>query len=298
MSNRQPPTVLVGCDGSDAAERAAQWAVDYARATGATVRLASAWDWPTFQDVPIVYGEFDPAETANRHMHAVARRVGLSAADTDFVVDKGSPPHVLLELAKDADLLVLGSRGLGGFTRLMLGSVTTACIHHSPCPVAVIRPVEPRVRDGVLVGVDGSPESVEALRWAMRYVAATSTSLTVLRVADHAAVAPTAARTATSGADPVPSDMELSLDELVAEVQTMSPEPLAQEPQVIVAEGSPAGVMVERSADYGLTVVGHRGTGGFRRMLLGSVSTALTRHGSGCTVVVRDAGSGDDDERP
>lgn len=286
MSSRQPPTVLVGCDGSDAAERAAQWAVDYARATGATVRLASAWDWPTFQDVPIVYGEFDPAETANRHMHAVARRVGLSAADTDFVVEKGSPPHVLLGLAKDADLLVLGSRGLGGFTRLMLGSVTTACIHHSPCPVAVIRPVEPKVRDGVLVGVDGSPESVEALRWAMRYAAATSTSLTVLRVADHAA------------ADPVPSDVELSLDELVAEVQTMSPEPLAPEPQVIVAEGSPAGVMVERSADFGLTVVGHRGTGGFRRMLLGSVSTALTRHGAGCTVVVRDAGSGDDDERP
>ncbi len=284
------PIVLVGFDGSPEADQAIAWATRYAKATGGTLRLVTAWDWPTFQDAPIVYGDFDPARSARTQLRRVARRCGLPSDLVDLVVSKGSPPHVLLEQAADADLVVVGSRGLGGFTRLLLGSVSSACVHHAPCPVAVIRPpADPATPGGVLVGVDDSPQSQDALRWAMDYAETAGAPLTVATVIQAAPpwIPIHYASPDRSYVDEVSAAVEVWLAEMVEKELVLRPQRLSPEPELVVLEGDAAGELVRRTKESDLVVVGNRGTGGFHRLLLGSVSSALAQHAACSVVVVR-----------
>lgn len=133
------PVVVVGVDGSSNAEDAVDWAAAYARITGGSLRLVSAWEWPTFEGAPIVLGDYDPRKAAADVLRHAAARVGLPADRVATAVVRGSPTRVLLDTARDADLLVVGSRGRGGFTGLVLGSVSSYCAHHASCAVVVVR---------------------------------------------------------------------------------------------------------------------------------------------------------------
>ncbi len=132
--------MIVGVDGSDTSRRALDWALDEARPRQADVEVIHAWR-PSFVSVAT------RADSANRFA-ALTRNVvatALERADASgppvpvqVKVRTGSGASVLVEAAKDADLVVVGSRGLGSFKRLLLGSVSSHVAHHASCPVVVI----------------------------------------------------------------------------------------------------------------------------------------------------------------
>jgi nucleotide-binding universal stress UspA family protein len=138
-------TIVVGVDGSDGAREALRFALAEARLRGADVRAVAAWHVPV-----AAYGDtFVPPDQAFvDRLESDARRAAeraLEAADgladgvdVETVVREGAPARILLDEAGDADLLVVGSRGLGGFRSLLLGSVSQQCAHHAPCPLVIV----------------------------------------------------------------------------------------------------------------------------------------------------------------
>lgn len=132
------PRVVLGFDGSVPARAALQWAAGYVRAHQGTLTIVEAWEWPTFQGVPVTYG-FDPRRAAKDSVERAAEESELPDGQVRTVVAKGGAAKVLLHEAAGADLLVVAPRGKGGFTGLLLGSVSNHCVHHAPCAVAVVR---------------------------------------------------------------------------------------------------------------------------------------------------------------
>ncbi len=138
--------IVVGVDGSKTAELAVRWAAAEARRRGAGLELVAAWEVPTsnygFGLAPItedvVKGLMQAAE---ENLGAAIDVVRAEAGDVDVTtrVVEGQPAWALLDVSEDADLLVVGSRGLGGFRELLLGSVSQQCAHHARCPVVIVR---------------------------------------------------------------------------------------------------------------------------------------------------------------
>ena len=130
--------VVVGVDGSEGSRRALQWALEEARVRGAPLRAVFAW---SYLDQPgegfdAAYGEDDARQRLDRALEEVAGDVGDVEVERVVVVDL--PARALLDAARDADLLVVGSRGVGGFKGLLLGSVSQQVVQHAPCPVVVV----------------------------------------------------------------------------------------------------------------------------------------------------------------
>ena len=142
--------VVVGVDGSDGSRVATGWAVTEARLRGATLQAVHAWE------VPMIYGPvgigfpYDTSglESAARELldevvdGALADADG-AAVDVERIVSAGGPASSILETAAGADLVVIGRRGLGGFQRLLLGSVSEHVARHAPCPVVVMPATTP-----------------------------------------------------------------------------------------------------------------------------------------------------------
>jgi nucleotide-binding universal stress UspA family protein len=138
-------TIVVGIDGSDSAQAALRFALDEARLRGSAVRAVAVWQvpatWYGGTLAPPVDGLDEELEAGTRRtLERALAGAGERAAglDVESVVREGAPARVLLEEADDAELLVVGSRGLGGFRGLLLGSVSQQCSHHAPCPVVVV----------------------------------------------------------------------------------------------------------------------------------------------------------------
>jgi nucleotide-binding universal stress UspA family protein len=138
--------IVVGVDGSPSSRAALRWAVRQAVLTGGTVDAVMAWQFPrilrTAAWAPIYVDEAAGLEEdARKTLDAVISdevKPGDSQLVTTRVV-QGDPYVVLREAAADADLLVLGSRGHGGFADALLGSVGQYCVHHAHCPVLIMR---------------------------------------------------------------------------------------------------------------------------------------------------------------
>ncbi len=141
-------TIVVGVDKSDGAKAALRFALEEARLHGATLRAVHAWQ-PAYLGAPGIDGPFsyagDELEALRRAAEtALDTALQEVAADTGGVtverrLVEGAPAAVLVEESRDADLLVVGSRGLGGFAKLLLGSVSQQCAHHAECPVVIVR---------------------------------------------------------------------------------------------------------------------------------------------------------------
>lgn len=142
MAQEKQERVVVGVDGSPTSIRALQWALRYAERTGAKIEAVHAWQIPTSYGAPVALlpGE-DFAATAERALNqSVDQEVGgRGGIEVERIADMGYPPKVLVEHSKAADLLVVGSRGHGGFTGTLLGSVSLHCVSHAACPVVVVR---------------------------------------------------------------------------------------------------------------------------------------------------------------
>lgn len=155
------PTVVVGVDGSPESKVALRWAVDYAKTVGARVRAVIAWRWPLSMVVTLPVAEvFDPKEEALKTLDAAVADALADTAAAGVTVDVaacyGPPVAALLEEASRASLLVVGSRGHGGFHGLHLGSTGEQCVRHATCPVVVVRPQDepvPAVAEPVTAGI-------------------------------------------------------------------------------------------------------------------------------------------------
>ena len=140
------PRIVVGVDGSRSSRAALRWAVRQARFIGGTVEAVIAWQIPTMLEnytwAPIYLQEAgDFAEDARKKIDAVISDE-IKPADSQLVrsqVVHGHPAQVLLDAAVGADMLVVGSRGHGSFAEALLGSVSQHCVHHSHCPVLIMR---------------------------------------------------------------------------------------------------------------------------------------------------------------
>lgn len=144
--------IVVGVDGSNESRRALRWALDEARLRNATLEVVHAW---TFAPVATA-GGFVPYVTADvvEAIRLEAEKVvpGMLAEvkeltqgiQIDQAVKEGQAAKILVEAATGADLLVVGSRGHGGFAGLLLGSVSQQCAHHALCPVVIVPPEHDR----------------------------------------------------------------------------------------------------------------------------------------------------------
>ncbi len=137
-----PPMIVVGVDGSEPSKRALRWAADQAKLTGAELTAVTAWEYPpTLGWAPPYPSDFDPNADARQALQATVDTV----LGTDhgvvlhLAVTEGHPAFVLTEAARDATLLVVGSRGHGAFAGMLLGSVSEYCASHASCPVVVVR---------------------------------------------------------------------------------------------------------------------------------------------------------------
>jgi nucleotide-binding universal stress UspA family protein len=133
------PLITVGVDGSPESAKATAWAADQARLTGGTLELVIAWARPVSYGLPLVVGGYDPEAQAREVVEKAAANTDLPTDRLRVTVVNGAAPTVLVAQATNADLLVVGSRGHGGFSELLLGSVSTHCVHHASCPVVVVR---------------------------------------------------------------------------------------------------------------------------------------------------------------
>jgi nucleotide-binding universal stress UspA family protein len=146
-----PRRYLVGVDGSAESIEALRWAVAEARAhSDGNVRAVQVWTMPyrglATSMAPGPYGLPDPSiiedEARLRLAHTIEAVGDTSPVEVRAELHEGQPAAVLIRLAQDADLVVVGSRGRGGFAALLLGSVSAQVVRHAPCSVVVIRPAD------------------------------------------------------------------------------------------------------------------------------------------------------------
>ena len=145
MSTRPASPVVVGFDGSPESEVALRFAADEARMRGAPLRIVHAWEpsasgylGEAFAPTPDAFVEAE--RRADVVLRAALEELRGETVEVEALAEEGGPAGVLLEQAADAALLVVGSRGLGGAKRLLLGSVSQHLAHHATCPLVIVRP--------------------------------------------------------------------------------------------------------------------------------------------------------------
>ena len=275
-------TVVVGLDGSPSAERALEWAIDQAQRESRQLSLAHGVD-------PSGSVWVDPAGIDHRavlsalHADAVVMldhaREQISGEAPDLVVHEvlrmSDARVTLLELSEQAAMLVVGSRGRGPIKSLLLGSVSLAVSREARCPVVVVRPSNPGiVRNGVLVGADGTDRSLATLEFAYRQASLHQLPLTIMHCFWDA-------RPGTEE-EPVASDVRLVLSESLAGLGEKFPEVQARTELV---RGMADERLVRASQRMDLVVVGAHHGGTLTTLLYGSIANAVLEHAT-CPVAI------------
>lgn len=276
MKSTDRKIMLVGYDGSPAADVALQWAAETATFHGHTVRalIADPDDAPRPVDTDSL-----PDEEMSAHVHAVLAAAGV-AGGADRCSGHAIP--VLLREAATAHMLVVGSKGHGWAVDAAGGSVSQHLARHAPCPVVVARDAVQPDAARIVVGVDGSQESRAALEFACRRAGRTGETVVALHAwrpgrvnVDERGQLPRklAARAAAAGA---------AIERYVAEARAAHPDvDLMTDTMALPA----ARALSDTSENASLVVTGSRGRGVLAGLLLGSVSHHLL-HWARCPVAV------------
>ncbi|MFK0251609.1 universal stress protein [Amycolatopsis azurea] len=290
-------SIVAGIDGSRSARTAASWAADDASLRGLPLRLVHVYRVP----VAKMPGVLPPEDTiragfarqgqewVSQAREAILSRFPKLVVET--AVREWSAVPALIQESTTATIVVLGSRGLGGFTGPLIGSTAVSLARHGHCPIVVARgrrPEDPLPEKGrVVVGTDGSPTSEAALGFGFDEARLRDTELIVVRtwseVFDHGAVRP---HLLDVDAARIESDERRSVEEKVAPWRDKYPEVPVE---VVVRRGRPIRTLLEFGTRARLVVVGCRGRGGFEGMLLGSTSQALVAHAECPVAVIRPA---------
>jgi nucleotide-binding universal stress UspA family protein len=282
--------VVIGLDGSDESRSALHWAVEQAAAWDAELDVVHAWDVPFALVPPPVnlasVTDIDELEQAAMALLetevAAATTRAAKPRQVEKILVRDSAAKALLETAKGADLLIVGSRGRGGFSGLLLGSVSNQCVHHAPCPVVVVRGIAESPRRGpILVGIDGSECGHEALRWAI--ADASSKRRPVIALAAWSWLDQPGEFNPDYGA----KDVQAMAEAAVARARQEANGGADVEIEIRVVNDHAAPALIDASRAVSLLVVGSRGLGGFRGLLLGSVSNKCVHHAHCPVAVVR-----------
>lgn len=267
--------ILVAYDGSPDAELALRWAGEEARATGTGLRVMVVDDVVT-----------SPWGLAVAH-HGEEVLAGAGAALADVVPEAvletrvGHVMEELLNASESASMVVVGSRGHGRTEDLLIGSVSQHLARHATCPVAVVRPAHTAGSRRIVVGIDGSKTSSEALEYACRRAERTGESVTAIH-AWHEHVPSTDVWSSEPRVVDSMPHRQVLLAESVAGVRTDHPDVVLEQEAVPVA---PVRCLADASRNASLLVVGSHGLGFFGGLLLGSVSQGVL-HRAECPVVV------------
>jgi nucleotide-binding universal stress UspA family protein len=288
--------IVAGVDGSPSSLRAAHWAAAEATHRRVPLRLVHAAN----VSLAAYVGGFGPTDEFLEALEAEGRRrlteaqVAIVAAHPEADVQvhlatAGAVPALLQE-SKTARLVVLGSRGLGGFTGMLIGSTAVALVAHGHCPVAVIRGRKaddaPPSEGPVVVGVDGSPASEAAV--ALAFGEASSRRAELVAVHTWLEFSSDIEYFYAQQYFPAWEDIEARENAVLAERlagwQEKYPEVTVRR---VVTRDRPAHCLLELAEDAQLLVVGSRGRGGFVGMVQGSTSQALMHHAPCPLLVVR-----------
>ena len=293
--------IVVGVDGSVESLAALAWAWREAQLRNATLDVVHAWSYPvgTYIDglTPVPsFGRPQFIDIATQVLNEACEGFDNSGVDLHRFVEEGPAAGCLLERARGATMLVVGSRGRGGFAGLLLGSVSQQCAHHACGPVVIVRDgrIAPEgERCGrIVVGVDGSEGAGAALRWALDESARREGSDVVAVMAwgtldQHHAV----------GVEIEPHyGLEQARDALRSFVEQAVGLEDAPNVDLEPVNDSPAPGLIGAAIGADLLVVGARGIGGFRSLLLGSVSQQCSHHAP-CPIAIVRTGPEDEPER-
>ncbi|NGO42669.1 universal stress protein [Streptomyces ureilyticus] len=289
--------VVVGVDGSASGLAAAEAAAREAQARGAGLRVVHAFLWPAMH-VALEPSPLGPPGGGIRNMverlvaEAVERaRATAPDVDVSHAVVTGEPLTVLEAQSRSAELVVVGSRGMGGFVGLLVGSTAAHLAAHSRCPVLVVRE-QPSADGPVVLGVDGSAGGERAVEFAFAEAELRKAPLVALHAwTTWNAPLPAPQDASEPYANP-PGALAEAEERLLSEALAGH---RARYPGVVVehrvVHGRTREALIDASRSAQLMVVGARGRGGFAGLLLGSVSQALLHHAHCPVAVVRAAGT-------
>ncbi|MFI6317615.1 universal stress protein [Nonomuraea sp. NPDC050556] len=278
--------IIVGVDGSAAARAAVEWAADDAARTRQPLRLVHAVDRLPYQisryPGPVQYDALrDAAHKMLREAADLARERQPEVAVSTALVE-GSPVVALQDQAKEATEIVLGSRGLGGFTGALLGSVSARVAGQVHCPVVVVRPEYADRRGEIVVGVDDSPECDAALAYAFEQAKLRGATLRAV----HAWLLPIHHYAPEIGydMDEIRQAQHQVVRDKLATIRSAYPEVKVIED---VYAAPTVDALTEASDNATLLVVGSHGRGAVGSVLLGSVSRGVLHHARSAVAVVR-----------
>jgi nucleotide-binding universal stress UspA family protein len=286
------PAVVVGVDGSVSAHGALSWAAAAAASRRCPLRIIHTFMLPLLGNAPDMTAVGDltlqlrsAAEWILVEAETYARDIAPDIRITRELFIAGAAP-TLLSQAQDAALVVVGSRGIGGFRGLLVGSVSAAVAAHAPCPVVVVHPH----RDGtafpafpagrVVVGVDGSEVSAAAIRFAYHEAVRRHVGVTAVH-----AVPPNRRRPLLR----VPADIAEQVEQqlFAAAMEGKGVLLSGMDVEMKLVDAHPAQALIDESETAELVVVGSHGRGGFAGMFLGSISQAVMQHAACPVAVVR-----------
>lgn len=283
-------SIVVGVDGSSGGRAAAHYAAAIAGRRHATLTLIHVFETLFYGYGPVglsggyAISEERLRESAERLLEETVNDIETShpGVKVESRLEAGGVAARLIEQSQDAQMTVLGSRGMGGFASLMVGSVSAQVATYGHGPIIVVRPAT--APDGpVVVGFDGSAAANAALQFGVQEALSRNVPIIVANtyweqpwgwhqqpVTDPIITARHRAEQMIKDALELPSEEH---PELRYEIRT-------------IHSLNPAHSLIEESAQAGLTVVGSRGRGGFAGLLLGSVSRTLIHHTTGPVAVI------------
>ena len=276
--------IVVGIDGSPPSRTALRWALEEAARWPAELDVVHTLELPL--TAPSMVGpmgldsmERDAAALLSAEVAAALAEGAPRPTQLSEVLGRTDAASAILDTAKGADLIVVGSRGRGGFKGLLLGSVSHRVLNAAVCPVVVTRD-QAAPAGGIIVGVDHFEASSAALEWALGQAKRSVSPLTVVGAWSWI-------DQKNRRFDPGYSeaDVRAGVDELLAGARRAVDAADDVEVTVRIVNDLPARALIDAAADQRLLVVGSRGLGRVRGALLGSVSTQCLHHAP-CPVAV------------